>query len=315
MSTQLTRKRKRMPHRPDAATKASDAANTIAYQGEPGANSHVACIDRFPEMAPLACATFEDALACVRGGSARLAMIPIENSVAGRVADVHHLLPDSGLFIVGEHFERISHQLMALPGATLEDIRSVHSHTQALGQCRQLIRSLGLTPVTEADTAGSARMVGETGDRSRAAIASELAADMHGLNILRRDIQDAAHNTTRFLVLADQPCTIGAQDGQVITTFVFRVRNVPAALYKALGGFATNGVNMTKLESYQLEGSFNATMFYADIEGHPDDRSVTLAMEELDFFTSKVILLGTYPASPERARLAEEANGRMMAAD
>jgi prephenate dehydratase len=326
MTTRLIKKGKRpaknkwpaqhgTPGPSGALSSATEAADTISYQGEPGANSHVACIDRFPGMTPLACATFEDALACVRSGAARLAMIPIENSVAGRVADVHHLLPDSGLYIVGEHFERISHQLMALPGVALKDIRTVHSHTQALGQCRQLIRSLGLTPVTEADTAGSARMVAELGDPSRAAIASQLAADMHGLTILHRDIQDAAHNTTRFLVLADQPCAITAQDSAVITTFVFRVRNVPAALYKALGGFATNGVNMTKLESYQLEGSFNATMFYADIEGHPEERRVTLAMEELDFFTSKVILLGTYPASPERARLAEEANGRILAAD
>lgn len=281
------------------------AKDKIVYQGEPGANSHIACLDQFPEMEAVACATFEDAIAAVRANEARLAMIPVENSVAGRVADVHHLLPHSGLFIIGEHFERISHQLMALPGVRLEDLRTVHSHTQALGQCRQIIRELGLTPVTEADTAGSARLVAKRGDRTAAAIASRLAAEIHGLEILKPDIEDAEHNTTRFLVLAAEPVPVPVSNGPVITTFVFRVRNVPAALYKALGGFATNGVNMTKLESYQLEGSFNATMFYADIEGHPDERRVRLAMEELDFFTSEILVLGTYPASPFRAKLKE----------
>lgn len=287
------------------------AANTIAYQGEPGANSHIACRDQFPGMDALGCATFEDTLLAVREGRAAYAMIPVENSVAGRVADVHHLLPDSGLQIIGEHFERISHQLLALPGARLEDLRTVHSHIQALGQCRQVIQSLGLEPVTQADTAGSARMIARAGDITQGAIAPSLAADVHGLQIVRADIQDAAHNTTRFLVLACEPARVPADGGLVITSFVFRVRNVPAALYKALGGFATNGVNMTKLESYQLEGSFHATMFYADIEGHPDERRVQLALEELHFFTSKVTFLGTYPASPLRARLADEANGRM----
>ncbi len=283
----------------------------IVYQGEPGANSHIACRDKFPDMEAVGCATFEDALNAVHGGDAACAMIPVENSVAGRVADVHHLLPDSGLQIIGEHFERISHQLLALPGAREADLRTVHSHIQALGQCRKVIQSLGLEPVTQADTAGAARMISRAGDISQAAIASALAAEVHGLQVMRSDIQDAQHNTTRFLVLAREPAPVPAGNGPVITSFVFRVRNVPAALYKALGGFATNGVNMTKLESYQLEGSFHATMFYADIEGHPDERRVQLALEDLHFFSSKVTFLGTYPASPLRARLAEEANGRM----
>jgi prephenate dehydratase len=239
----------------------------------------------------------------VKNGDAKLAMIPIENSVAGRVADIHHLLPHSGLYIVAEHFERVRHQLLVLPGAKLSELKTVHSHIMALGQCRKAIRALKLTPVIEADTAGAARHLRELGDKSRAAIASQLAAEVYGLKIAKADIEDAAHNTTRFVVLADKPIRTRATDGPVVTSFVFRVRNVPAALYKALGGFATNGVNMTKLESYQLEGSFNATMFYADIEGHPDERRVKLAMEELGFFTSEVTVLGTYPASPFRATL------------
>jgi prephenate dehydratase len=275
----------------------------IAYQGEPGANSHLACRDAYPKMEPLACPTFEDALAAVKGGEARLAMIPIENSVAGRVADIHHLLPDSGLFIVAEHFERIRHQLLALPGVKLDELKTVHSHTMALGQCRKVIRALRLSPVAEADTAGAARHLRDTQDRTRAVIASALAAEVYELKIAKSGIEDAEHNTTRFVVLASKPDHAKAKDGPIITTFVFRVRNVPAALYKALGGFATNGVNMTKLESYQLEGSFNATMFYADIEGHPEERLVKLAMEELAFFTSEVRLLGTYKASPFRAEL------------
>jgi prephenate dehydratase len=275
----------------------------ISYQGEPGANSHIACIAYAAELEPLPCATFEDALAAVRSGQAAYAMIPVENSVAGRVADVHHLLPGSGLYIVGEHFERIYHQLLVLPGTRLEDVKTVHSHTHALGQCRGVMRELGLKPVTEADTAGAARMLREEGDRSKAAIASKLAAEIYGLEVLRSDIEDATHNTTRFLVLADKPDVPPVDNGPVITTFVFRVRNVPAALYKAMGGFATNGVNMTKLESYQLEGSFNATMFYADIEGHPEARLVRLALEELKFYSSVLLELGTYAASPFREEL------------
>ena len=278
-------------------------SNKIAFQGEPGANSHLAARDAYPGMVALACATFEDALAAVKTGEAKLAMIPIENSVAGRVADIHHLLPDSGLYIVAEHFERVRHKLLTLPGVKLAELKTVHSHIMALGQCRKAIAALKLKPVIEADTAGAARHVRERGDRNQAAIASSLAADIYGLKIACADIEDAEHNTTRFVVLAAKPARTRARDGPVVTSFVFRVRNVPAALYKALGGFATNGVNMTKLESYQLEGSFNATMFYADIEGHPGERLVKLAMEELHFFSSEVTVLGTYPASPFRATL------------
>ena len=282
---------------------AKSRLHRIAFQGEPGANSHLAALDAYPRMEALACPTFEDALAAVKSGAAKFAMIPIENSVAGRVADIHHLLPHSGLHIVAEHFERVRHQLLTLPGVKLPELKTVHSHVMALGQCRNAIRALKLKPVAEADTAGAARHLRESGDRSSAVIASKLAAEIYGLKIARADIEDAEHNTTRFVVLATKPERVKQSDGPVITSFVFRVRNVPAALYKALGGFATNGVNMTKLESYQLEGSFNATMFYADIEGHPDERLVKLAMEELHFFSIEVTVLGTYPASPFRAEL------------
>jgi prephenate dehydratase len=277
--------------------------NKIAFQGEPGANSHLAARDAYPRMEALPCPTFEDALAAVKTGAAKLAMIPIENSVAGRVADIHHLLPESGLHIVAEHFERVRHQLLTLPAVKLSELKTVHSHVMALGQCRKVIRALKLRPVVEADTAGAARELRQSGDRTRAVIASRLAADIYGLKVAQADIEDAQHNTTRFVVLAAKPVRVPKSNGPVITSFVFRVRNVPAALYKALGGFATNGVNMTKLESYQLEGSFNATMFYADIEGHPSERLVKLAMEELNFFSSEVTVLGTYPASPFRAEL------------
>ena len=285
------------------------AADRIVYQGEPGANSHLACREAFPDLEAVACPTFEDALQAVKAGEARLAMIPIENSVAGRVADIHHLLPDADLYIVGEHFLRVRHQLMAAPGATLKTVKRVLSHTQALGQCRRKLIELGLKPVPEADTAGSARMVAEAKDPTLAAIASSLAAEIYGLEIVAGDVEDEAHNTTRFVVLSAEADDAEPEDAPVITTFIFRVRNVPAALYKALGGFATNGVNMTKLESYQLEGTFNATMFYADIEGHPSDRMVRLALEELSFFSSEKKVLGTYRASPyraEAARLAAE---------
>ncbi len=276
----------------------------IAYQGEPGANSHIACLEVHPEMEPLACRTFEDVFSAVHAGRAELAMIPVENTVAGRVADIHHLIPISNLFIVGEHFLPIHHQLMAPEGATLETIRTVHSHVHALGQCRELIRELGVEGVVAGDTAGAAREVAERGDPTEAAIASELAAEIYGLKILRRDVEDEAHNTTRFLIMAREPLDVRPEDGPLITSFVFRVRNIPAALYKALGGFATNGVNMTKLESYQIGGRFHATQFYADVEGHPEERPLRLALEELDFFTSCVKMLGTYPASPMRARMA-----------
>ena len=295
------RKSKPLPPKQKPSTqREARAAQRVSYQGEPGANSHLACREVFPDLEAVACATFEDALAAVKTGDARHAMIPIENSVAGRVADIHHLLPGAGLHIVGEHFLRVRHQLLAVPRATLETVKKALSHTQALGQCRNTLRRLGLKPVPEADTAGSARLVAEARDPTMAAIASSLAAEIYGLKILAQDIEDEQHNTTRFVVLANAPSDAKAGDGPVVTTFIFRVRNVPAALYKALGGFATNSVNMTKLESYQLDGRFVATMFYADVEGHPDDPPVARALEELGFFSAEVHVLGAYPASPYR---------------
>jgi prephenate dehydratase len=279
----------------------------IAYQGEPGANSHIACQQARPGHEPFACRTFEDAFAAVKDGEAALAMIPIDNSVAGRVADIHHLMPASNLHIIGEHFLPVHHQLLIVPGSKLDAVKSVHSHVHALGQCRKVIRELGLKPVVSVDTAGAARELSEIKDTSRAAIASALAAEIYGLEIARRDIEDESHNTTRFVILSPVQADAGADEGPVMTTFVFRVRNVPAALYKAMGGFATNGVNMTKLESYQLEGQFNATQFYADIEGHPSERNVRLAMEELAFFTNYVRVLGTYKASPYREEIRQPA--------
>ena len=282
-------------------------SNKIAFQGEPGANSHLAARDAYPRMVGLPCATFEDALAAVKTGEAKLAMIPIENSVAGRVADIHHLLPDSGLYIVAEHFERVRHQLLTLPGVKLAELETVHSHIMALGQCRKAIAALKLKPVIEADTAGAARHVRERGDRTQAAIASSLAADIYGLKIARADIEDAEHNTTRFVVLAAKPARTNVSDGPVVTSFVFRVRNVPAALYKALGGFATNGVNMTKLESYMVDGEFSATQFYADVDGHPDDKGLAFALEELKFFSREFRIVGVYPGHPFRATFSEKA--------
>ena len=282
----------------------------IVFQGEPGANSDLACRKAYPGYAPVPCPTFEDAFAAVRNGKADLAMIPVENSVAGRVADIHHLMPESKLHIVGEWFLPVRHQLMALPGASLKTIHSVESHVMALGQCRKVIRALKLKSVVAADTAGSARIVSESGDRSRAAIASELAAKIYGLKIIKRNIEDEAHNTTRFIVLARQPKWPKPNGkggkGRLVTTFVFQVRNIPAALYKALGGFATNGINMTKLESYMIEGSFSATQFYADVEGHPKDRALELALEELEFVSrpGTFKILGVYPGHRYRNTFA-----------
>ena len=250
----------------------------------------------------MACATFEDTFQAVRDGRAKLAMVPIENSIAGRVADIHHLLPESGLFIVGEHFQPVNHQLLAPKDASLEGLEVVHSHIQALGQCRGIISELGLSTQVEVDTAGAARDVADANDPSHCAIASKLAAEILGLRVMREDIEDAGHNTTRFAILSQEPVDPSQGDGPVLTTFVFTVRNVPAALYKALGGFATNNVNMVKLESYMVGGSFYATQFYADIDGHPDNRAVRLAMEELAFFTTEVTVLGTYPADPFRLK-------------
>ncbi|MGA3140308.1 MAG: prephenate dehydratase [Xanthobacteraceae bacterium] len=269
----------------------------IAFQGEPGANSHIACNQAYPSHEPLPCPTFEDAFAAVRGGRAKLAMIPIDNSIAGRVADIHHLMPRSGLHIVGEWFLPVQHQLMAPRGATLKTIRTVESHVHALGQCRRIIRKLGIRAVVAADTAGAAREVAEAGDITRAALATGLAAKIYGLQILKKDVADAKHNTTRFVVLARKPKWANRKELHVVTTFVFEVRNIPAALYKALGGFATNGINMTKLESYMVNGSFAATQFYADVQGHPKDRALELALEELEFVSrpKSLKILGVYP--------------------
>jgi prephenate dehydratase len=270
----------------------------IAFQGEPGANSHIACEQAYRGCAPLPCPTFEDAFAAVRTGKAALAMIPIDNSVAGRVADIHHLMPQSGLNIVAEWFLPVQHQLMAPRGASLRTIRTVESHVHALGQCRNIIRKLGIKAVVAADTAGAAREVAEAGDATRAALATTLAAQIYGLKILKKNVADSRHNTTRFVVLARRPRWASVKEKRVITTFIFQVRNIPAALYKAMGGFATNGVNMTKLESYMVDGSFSATQFYADVQGHPKDRALELALEELEFVSQPKTLkiLGVYPA-------------------
>jgi prephenate dehydratase len=282
-------------------------ARFIAYQGEPGANSHIACVENYPGFTPLPCATFEDAFAAIQDGSAELGMIPIENSLAGRVADIHALLPASGLHIVGETFLPIHFELLALPGARLDDLKSVHSHVHALGQCRNIIREHRLKPVVASDTAGSAREVAEWGDKTRASLATRLAGEIYGLNALVSDVEDDEHNTTRFVVLSKSPRLAKREGAPIVTTFVFRVRNVPAALYKALGGFATNGVNMTKLESYMVEGEFSATQFLADVDGHPDDPPLERALEELGFFSREVRILGVYPAHPFRVETQKAA--------
>ncbi|MFZ2030662.1 MAG: prephenate dehydratase [Vitreimonas sp.] len=272
----------------------------IAFQGEPGANSDIAARVAYPTLTPLPCPSFEDAFAAVREGQARYAMIPVENSLAGRVADVHHLIPESGLFIVGERFEPIRHQLLGVKGATLAGLREVRSHPQALGQCRKLLRDLGVAAVQSADTAGAAREIAELGDPSVGALASSLAGEIHGLTVLKPDIADAEHNTTRFLVFAREAENAAPNNGPCVTSFVFRVRNVPAALYKSLGGFATTGVNITKLESYIDGGSFEAAMFFAEIEGHTEEQRVQLALDELRFFSTSLKILGVFPADPFR---------------
>ncbi|MEP3628654.1 MAG: prephenate dehydratase [Hyphomicrobiales bacterium] len=272
----------------------------ISFQGEKGANSDSACRDMFPDMEPLPCATFEDAFLAVETCVADLAMIPIDNSLAGRVADIHHLLPASNLNIIGEYFLPIHFQLMVLPGVAKNEITEVHSHIHALGQCRNIIRNNGWTAMVASDTAGAAKMVAERGDRHVAALAPFLAADLYGLDILEKNVEDADHNTTRFVVLSRDAKVPVKSEHPTVMSFVFRVRNVPAALYKAMGGFATNGVNMTKLESYQLDGKFTATQFYAEIDGHPDDQGVKYALEELGFYSDEIRILGTYPASSFR---------------
>jgi len=275
-------------------------AKRVAFQGEPGAYANLAAREALPHVMAVPYPTFDDAVEAVRAGETDLCIIPVENSLHGRIADIHHLLPDAGLYIVGEHFHRVRHQLLGLKGAKLADLKTVFSQGPALGQCRKLIRELKLTAHNWHDTAGSARHVAELKDPSAGAIASSLAAEIYGLDVLKADVEDESHNMTRFLIMAHEPDDAPNDGQRVVTTFVFRVRNVPAALYKALGGFATNGVNMTKLESYQLGGSFNATQFYSDIEGHPEERHVRLALEELQFFTSKLTVLGVYPAHPFR---------------
>jgi prephenate dehydratase len=278
-------------------------ATRVAFQGEPGAYANLAARESLPHAMAIPRPTFEDAIAAVRDGESDLAIIPVENSLHGRIADIHHLLPEAGLYIVGEHFHRVRHQLLGTKSATLESVKTVLSQAPALGQCRKLIRDMKLTAQNWHDTAGSARHVAELNDPSVAAIASSLAGEIYGLKVLKAGVEDESHNMTRFLIMAREPDDAPADAGPVVTTFIFRVRNVPAALYKAMGGFATNGVNMTKLESYQLGGSFNATQFYADIEGHPEERNVRLALEELRFFTSKLTVLGVYPAHPFRTSI------------
>jgi prephenate dehydratase len=275
----------------------------IAFQGVPGAYSHLACRSAYPAMTPLPCETFEAAIEAVSEETAALAMLACENSLVGRVPDIHALLPDSGLSIVGEHFERIEHCLLAVPGASLDGIRRVHSHAVALGQVRGLLREHGMMPVVEADTAGSAALVAQWGRREDAAIASSLAAELYGLDILLRNVEDATHHTPRFYVAAREPRLPPPETTGLMTTFIFRVRNVPAALYKALGGFATNGVNMTKLESYMVGGQFTATQFLCDVEGHPEHPNLRRALEELAFFSREIRILGVYPAA--RFRLAQ----------
>ncbi|MEL6646913.1 MAG: prephenate dehydratase [Pseudomonadota bacterium] len=274
----------------------------IAFQGELGAYSHQACREAYPNMEPLACRTFEDAIEAVRSGDAALAMLPVENSTFGRVADIHHLLPHSGLYIVDEAFVRVRITLLGVPGARLADVTHAMSHTMLLGQCRAFLGENGIQRVTGADTAGSARQVAQDGRPEQAALASELAGEIYGLDVLARDIEDEGNNTTRFLVMSATPNwqRREGKGGKMMTTFVFEVRNIPAALYKAMGGFATNGVNMTKLESYMVGGKFTATQFYSDIEGHPDDPAVMRALEELEYFTSELVMLGVYPADPKR---------------
>lgn len=278
----------------------------IAFQGELGANSNIAIDEAYPDAEALPCATFEDALAAISSGEADLGMIPIENSVAGRVADIHHLLPQSDLHIIGEWFLPIRHQLMGVRGTKLADIKTVESHVHALGQCRRIIRKLGIKPIVAGDTAGSARIIAERGDNSCAAIASRLAAQIYDLDILAEDVEDEKHNTTRFVVLARESKWAPQDSGHVVTTFVFNVRNVPAALYKALGGFATNGINMTKLESYMVDGNFFASQFYVDVDGHPEDRALAFALEELKFYSKEFRIMGVYPAHPFRETFAAE---------
>ena len=278
----------------------ADTKDLIAFQGEIGANSDLACRQVRPDMTTLPCNTFEDTFAAVSNGEAALALIPIDNTVAGRVADIHHLLPNSGLHIIGEHFQRVEHHLLAVKGSTIGDLVNVHSHVHALNQCRNFIQKHGINPVVHVDTAAAAREISERGEKEHGAIATGLAGEIYGLDSLQANIEDADHNTTRFLLMSPEPTEISADTPAVVTSFVFRVRNVPAALYKSMGGFATNGVNMTKLESYMVDGEFSATQFYAEVDGHPTNQALQYALEELAFFSSEVRILGVFPAHPYR---------------
>jgi len=276
--------------------------NTIAFQGDFGANSDMACRSAFPYMTTLPCPTFEAAMDAVRKGRAELALIPVENSIAGRVADLHSLLPHTNLRIVAEHFQRVEHCLVAVPGASLKTVKSVRSHVQALAQCRGFLKKHRLTPVIHADTAGAAREIAELGDKTVAAIASSLAAKIYGLHVLARNVEDADHNTTRMLVFSREAAAPDWRTVPCLTAFLFRVKSRPAALYKALGGFATNGVNITKLESYLSGAAFEQALFYAEVEGHVEQRLLKLALEELEFFSEELKMLGTFPAHPFRRK-------------
>ena len=276
-------------------------AGRIVYQGEPGAYSHLACREHFPDCEPVACVSFAEAFARVRAGRAERAMIPVENTVAGRVSDIYHLLPGGGLFIVAERYQPIRHQLLGVAGASLDGVTTARSHPMALGQVRERLGQLGITAIADVDTAAAARKVAERADPAVAAVASETAAQVYGLDVLLPDIQDSDRNTTRFIVLERDPVIPDAGSGPVVSSFVFRLRSVPSALYKALGGFASNGLNLTKLESYMVGGGFNAAQFYCDVEGHPDSAAMRNALEELAFFSEDVRHLGSYPADPVRA--------------
>lgn len=289
----------------------SQQKQKIAFQGELGANSHMACQAVRPDLEPFPCQSFEDMMEAVTSGQALCAMVPVENSVAGRVADIHHLLPQSGLYIIGEHYQRINAMLLGVPGAKIGDVKEIHSHVHALAQSRKLMAELGARPVQHPDTAGAARAIAERGDKKIAAIGPRLAAELYGLDILREGVEDAEHNTTRFLLMAREGVMPPANNGPCVTTIVFRVRSVPAALYKALGGFATNGINLTKLESYLVDGKFTAAQFYVDAEGHPEETPLKLALEELRFFCPKgeVRIMGTYPAHPFRVERIQNGDG------
>ena len=274
----------------------------IAYQGKPGAYSHMACLQAFPQSIPISCETFEEVFSKTSCQETDISLIPVENSQAGRVADIHNLLPKSKLVITGEYFHKINHNLLALPGSNLSKIRTAESHLHALAQCKDFLSKKKIQAVVAADTAGAAEDISKNKDTTRSAIASELAAKIYNLIILERNIEDAKHNTTRFLIMKDKLEEERIKNKDYITSFIFKVRNIPSALYKALGGFSTNKVNMLKIESYMLKGSFNATQFFADIEGHPEDENVRLAFEELGFFSKEVKVLGYYPASNFRKK-------------